>query len=100
MRLYAERSMAEGPLPSGMSRLSLWPSKRRRRSNAEAMSLALSALVKIPVAAECISSRAASLTGVMATPPCGRSFFGGWDGHSTAHGARDKPDFVDANELV
>jgi hypothetical protein len=46
--------MVAGPLPSGMSRCSVLPSKRKRRSKAEAMLQALMAPVKISVAVACI----------------------------------------------
>ena len=50
MRLNCERLMLSGPLPSGISRLSVLPSKRMRRSNADSMLLASSAPVKNSVA--------------------------------------------------
>jgi hypothetical protein len=61
--------MVAGPLPSGISRCSVLPSKRMRRSKAEAMLQAARAPVKISVAVACRDSRAESLTGVMAVAP-------------------------------
>ena len=50
MRLYCERLMVSGPLPSGSSRWSVLPSKRSRRSKADSMLLPFSASMKKVVA--------------------------------------------------